>query len=400
LRIRISGPKAAAILALAASVAGLAWFYERYRLRELPPAPFQSLRMDVENGAIVVRFPGRRLVGELGRYDDELFAYLMHEYLRSRPALAHTEILLTYSVRAGRITYALKAVLPDDLILGIARLYSIAGDFPFVTPGWAVADDRVFSSLQGQNESFRSAYNFPTYKKLDQLSQADVVAYTRRFIRFKSSTDPRIRRQIEPIPRALTPDEADQLANDIVQVAQFYALPLEFFLGIGAMENNYMNVKGDLGNAIWKKHAAKDDVVLRRRPGRVLVLNESSGVWQITRETLRFVHRLYLLDRRDYSELAEHLRPPKELDVMGLDHRVLTTYAGLLFRDLLDHFKGDMAKAVGAYNGGPGNPNARYEAGVRMVAEYARRIMEQAAVLRGQRVAGLVLLRPAASSRK
>jgi hypothetical protein len=130
------------------------------------------------------------------------------------------------------------------------------------------------------------------------------------------------------------------------------------------------------------------------------VLNESSGVWQITRETLRFVHRLYLLDRRDYSELAEHLRPPKELDVMGLDHRVLTTYAGLLFRDLLDHFKGDMAKAVGAYNGGPGNPNARYEAGVRMVAEYARRIMEQAAVLRGQRVAGLVLLRPAASSRK
>jgi soluble lytic murein transglycosylase-like protein len=66
---------------------------------------------------------------------------------------------------------------------------------------------------------------------------------------------------------------------------------------------------------------------------------------------------------------------------------VLTTYAGLLFRDLLDHFTGDVQKAVGAYNGGAGNPNLEYSAGVEMVATYARRILEQVADQNGQSVA-------------
>jgi soluble lytic murein transglycosylase-like protein len=67
---------------------------------------------------------------------------------------------------------------------------------------------------------------------------------------------------------------------------------------------------------------------------------------------------------------------------------VLTTYAGLLFRDLLDRFGGDSTLAVGAYNGGPGRPNLRYEAGVRMAAEHARRVLEQAAALNGEAAAG------------
>ncbi len=154
-----------------------------------------------------------------------------------------------------------------------------------------------------------------------------------------------------------------------------------------------MNVKGDLGNAVWKKRAVKGDVVLRRRNGRVLTLNESSGVWQITRETLRYAHSLYLRDNRDYSSLPDHLRPPRDLDVAGLDHQVLTTYAGIIFRDLLDRFGGDVGQAVGAYNGGPGNPNAKYEAGVRLVADYARRMLEQAAALRGRRVVDKQFLR-------
>lgn len=83
----------------------------------------------------------------------------------------------------------------------------------------------------------------------------------------------------------------------------------------------------------------------------------------------------------------DHLRPPRELDVAGLDKVVLTTYAGLLFRNLLDRFDGDAGTAAGAYNGGPGKPNAKYEADVEMVARYARRVMEQAAALRSQKVA-------------
>ena len=126
-----------------------------------------------------------------------------------------------------------------------------------------------------------------------------------------------------------------------------------------------MNVRGDLNNSIWKRRPAPDDIVLERKRGRVRVLNDSAGVWQITRETLRYVHQLYQRDTRDYSKLPEHLRPPKQLQVQEVDPQVLTTYAGLLFRDLLDRFDGDVSLAVGAYNGGPGRPNMRSRTGLR-----------------------------------
>jgi hypothetical protein len=78
--------------------------------------------------------------------------------------------------------------------------------------------------------------------------------------------------------------------------------------------------------------------------------------------------------------------PPREPDLSGVEKAILTTYAGTLFRALLDHFGADVALAVGAYNGGPGRPNPQYEGGVRLVADYARRAMEQAAALRGERL--------------
>ena len=194
------------------------------------------------------------------------------------------------------------------------------------------------------------------------------------------------------MPRPLTQSQATQLAADILTVADFYSLPLEFFLGIGAMENNYMNVKGDLQNAIWKKRAERGDVVLKRRAGRVLVLNPSSGIWQITRETLRYVHKLYLADQRDYSALPERLRPSKEPNLGEPDTATLTTYAGLLFRKLIDDFSGDIGTAVGAYNGGTGNPNPEYEQGVRIAAEYAKHVIQQAAALGGRPAAGMQFL--------
>jgi hypothetical protein len=192
----------------------------------------------------------------------------------------------------------------------------------------------------------------------------------------------------------LTPPQASQLADDIVTVSDFYSLPLDFFLGIGAMENNYMDVTGDLSHAVWKRRAGRGDVILKRRRRKVLVLDQASGIWQITRETLRYAHKLYLKDTRDYSLLPPNLRPARELNPDEVNPQVLTTYAGLLFRDLLDRFHGDVASAVGAYNGGPGNPNPRYEEGVRLVAEYARRIMEDAAALDGRPAAAMDFLIP------
>jgi hypothetical protein len=239
--------------------------------------------------------------------------------------------------------------------------------------------------FQRQARLFDSAYNLPTRPTMDKLPRKRLHAYLQRFIRYKSATDPRVQKG-DPGPQVLSSEEAHRLAADILEVTDFFDLPLDFFLGIGAMENNYMNVRGDLQHSIWKRRPDRGDTVLERRRGRVRVLNDSAGLWQITRETLRYSHRLYKRSDRDFSQLSEHLRPPAELDIHNIDPPVLTTYAGLLLRDLLDRFDGDTALAVGAYNGGPGNPNMRYQEGVRRVAEYARSVVEKAAALHGESV--------------
>jgi len=172
----------------------------------------------------------------------------------------------------------------------------------------------------------------------------------------------------------------------MIAVAEFYDIPLDMLLGIGAMENNYMDIRGDLKHAVWKDHAQKGDIVLRRRHGRVLVSNYSIGPWQITRETLRYAHSLYLSDKRDYENLPLRLRLPKQLDLEHIDSHVLTTYAGLLLRNLLDYFHGDVQKAQGAYNGGPKKPNLDYSTGVATVASYARRVVGLATGRKGNAV--------------
>ena len=221
----------------------------------------------------------------------------------------------------------------------------------------------------------------PIRRKLESIASLELAVYMREFIRFKSLTDPRVRKGIGPIPDVPSRAEAHRLATDIIAVADFFNLPVDFFLGVGAMENNFMHVRGDLGHAIWKRRAGMGDVVLKHYQSRVLVLNESIGIWQITRETLRYAHWLYVRGGRDFSALPAHLKPLKELDLEELPPKTLTTYAGLLFRNLLDQFNGNVMKAVGAYNGGPGRPNLQYATGVEAVARHARKVIEHAATL-------------------
>jgi hypothetical protein len=368
--------------------AGLAYHYWP---RELPLAQPRPLTPVVEfgGGTVAVRMPGRVLVADVATFDDELYAYLMGEYLRSLFTCVECRAWLTYERRDKALLYVIRVGLADNLLAGAPSLFRLRklawiDDVPY---RWVTPD--VASRYEGQSALFDRAYGRAVRRPLEGVPRGELAAYLRRFIRFKAATDGRINRGIEPVPNPPTRREAHRLAEDIITVADFYSLPLDFFLGIGAMENNYMHVKGDLGNAIWKRRAERGDVVLKRGAKGVLVLNESSGIWQITRETLRYAHRLYLKDTRDYSVLPEHLRPPKALDVNDVPPEVLTTYAGLFFRDLLDAFRGDVALAVGAYNGGPRNPNPEYEAGVRMVAEYARRVLEHAATLQGRTAVGL-----------
>jgi hypothetical protein len=147
------------------------------------------------------------------------------------------------------------------------------------------------------------------------------------------------------------------------------------------MENNFLNAPGDLNNAIWKKRVERDDIVLNRKRHKVRILNSAIGIWQITRQSLRHAQQLYLADKRHYSLLPPRLRPPRHLNMESLDPDVLTTYAGLLLRDLVDRCDGDLILATGAYNGTIRHPNLRYAEGVEMVAGYARRVIGNTAEL-------------------
>lgn len=373
---------------LSASMTCWLWPRRLHLSPAMTPAPVVDLTV---NGA-VVRLRGQSLVTDVATFHDELFAYLMFGYFRSLVSQDGCRAWLTYQREGKALVYVIRLGPHNDLRSALPYLLTLQriGGISQVSYRWVIP--AVISRYESQSQIFDWAYNLPARKTLELLPRSELTAYIRRFIRFKATTDGRVRKGIEPIPRLPDSPEAHRLAEDIVTVADFYSLPLDFFLGIGAMENNYMNAKGDIGNVVWKKRAEKGDVILKRGRRGVLVLNESSGIWQVTRETLRYAHRLFLKDTRDYSALPEHLRPPKELNLNDVPPEVLTTYAGLFFRDLLDRFDGDVAQAVGAYNGGPRNPNLQYEAGVRTVAEHARRVLERAAALQGRPAAGMRFL--------
>lgn len=379
-----------AAMGVVAALVG-AWSMDRWwrRSLQLPPVRPVTPIVEFSGHRATVREAGRSLVADVATFDDELLAYLMFSHLRGLVTRDGCRLWLSYERERNELVYVIRLAAEDDVLTAVPYLWRLQTMTRITQVSYRWVVPAVIGHYEAQTRILDGAYALPARKKLERLPRAELAASMRRFIRYKAATDGRIRRRIEPIPRPPTRPEAHRLAEDVVAVADFYAIPLDFFLGIGAMENNYMNVKGDLGGAIWKRRADRGDVVLKRGPKGVLVLNESSGIWQITRETLRWAHRLYLNDERDYTKLPGHLRPPRELNVNDVAPEVLTTYAGLFFRNLLDRFGGDVAQAVGAYNGGPGNPNRSYEAGVRKVADHARRVLEHAAALEGRPAAGM-----------
>jgi hypothetical protein len=338
--------------------------------------------VQVEDGHLIAPYPTRTLLARVGNFDNELTAYLWFDYLRGRPGVDANGTYLTVSEDSGVPEYHIYLILRNDAVSAIPYLSQLEAK------GYIAGFDLVFSNpttvdyLRDQTSLFRAAYEKPTHRTLETAEANELLPSVSRFVLFKSQTDPRTREYAASLGR----DQASDLAADIIAVAKFYNLPLDVFLGIGAMENNYLDVPGDLEHAIWKRRPAKGDIVLRRLRHGVLVSDPSVGVWQITRETLRYAHELYRKDKRDYSQLPPRLRPPEKLEFDLSNSHVLTTYAGLLLRDLLDRFNGDVAKAVGAYNGGPRNPNPQYAAGVNQVAEYARNILERVPIVRQETV--------------
>ncbi len=364
--------------ALAALTSFAAWRLWPRTIDVQIPKPALLWRLD-GGGHQQITMPGRKLVGFLGHYDNELFAYLMFDLAQSRVSADSREMMLMLNP-GDRPTYAVAVQCPDDLVDCADEMARLRSRGIGNASHWAFLTPASVAHLREETQVFIQAWNGPVHDVFRDLSPTQRAAYVSRFLRFKAATDRRVLGDSALSP--LSHEEAAGLAGDIIAVADFYDLPLSYFLGIGAMENNYLNVNGDLRHRVWKRRADPGDIVVRRGKRGVLVENPALGVWQITRETLRFAHSLYLQDRsRDYSKLPARLLPPRELDIDHVPPETLTTYAGLLLRYLLDHFHGDVSLAVGAYNGGPGSPNSTYEMGVSRVAEYARRILDRAALI-------------------
>ncbi len=360
--------------------AGLAAFaacgYTDYRLW-----PLDLPMTAVANQQLVLPFTPGVPVAEVASFNDQLEAFLRFEYLRGREARAghDTSHMLLTAVNTKKAPhYKIFIVTNNDLLAAISQLADLEGRNLIAHYELETWSEKELSYYQQESHTFDVAYDLPTEQKLETINSSRMLPALAQFLIFKSQTDNRVVDGSQDAPRPLTREQATELASDILDVAHFYDLPLDYFMGVGAMENDYMDVNGDLTHAVWKKRAQRGDIVLRRTRKRVMVSDYAMGIWQITRETLRAAHQLYLHDKRDYSQLPARLRPPRQLDLNNVNDAVLTTYAGLLLRDLLDHFGGDVEKAIGAYNGGVRTPNPDYASGVKNVADYARRILEHA----------------------
>ncbi len=379
-------------LLLAIAAASIGWYLWAHRLQPMPVLHRPLLPEAVtENGEPEVRMASGNLAAEVGAYNNELQAYLRFEYLRGIPALGGDSLFLTTGEAREMPTYRLYVLLPNRILRESTRLarLQIRG---LVPPFELRSPPRVaLENWQRQTQAFLTEYRREPEAPLLALPRAPLTSAVAQFVLFKARTDRRVRRQVEPAyTELLSLEQARQFSSDMIDAAQFYDLPLSMLLGVGAMENNYLNVRGDLDHTVWKRRKQPGDVVVGRRRGWVLVSDSSIGPWQVTRQTLRRAHELYLqdTDTRDYSQLPDRLRPPLELDFDQVSTPVLTTYAALWLRHLLDSCDGDEACAEGAYNGSVQSPNPRYAHGVELVAAYARRVIGVAA---GRQGAGAAL---------
>ena len=358
--------------------------YTDYRLwpLDLPASAHPRVPVTaVKGNRLVVPISLEVPAAEIATFNDQLEAFLRFEYLRGREAREGHDTSHMYLTAANTKKgpqYKIFVVTDNDMLTALPQVASLESRNLIKHYEFQSWSQKEYNYYQGQSHTFDVAYDVPTEKKLEGINSSTLLPALAQFLIFKSQTDNRVVDATDTAARPLTREQAMQLAADILDVAHFYDLPLDYFMGVGAMENDYMDVNGDLTHAVWKKRAERGDIVLQRTRKRVKVSDYAMGTWQITRETVRAAHQLYLHDKRDYSQLPARLRPSKELDFNSINDAVLTTYAGLLLRDLLDHFGGDVEKAIGAYNGGVKTPNPAYASSVKNIADYARRILEHA----------------------
>ena len=377
-----------AFLVALVAASGGGWIGYRVWPRKLPPLVMKGPQIFTQGGKLGIALPTDILTAEVGYYDRVFQAYLYFDFLRGRGEVDPSRVLLCSGPPvpddAGSDSRPKIFLRLDNNVLA-ANVYLDSLSADRLIPGfslrtWSFND---LAACQRQSLKFEADFRSPSIFRLHQIADRLVIGPLADFIVFKARTDRRLLTRADPPPLVPSRQQAEEFAQDVIVVARFYSLPLDYFLGIGAMENNYMSVRGDLDYAVWKRRPQRGDIVLKRRHHRVLVRNYSLGAWQIQRETLRYAQLLYLRDRhiRDYSALPENLRPKPLQNPDEVQPETMTLYAGLIFRNLLDRFHGNIMKAVGAYNGGTLNPNLAYASSVSKIAHYVRRMVINAVAL-------------------
>src|SRR6266550_679516 len=269
--------------------AGLAAFaacgYTDYRLwpLDLPASAHPRVPMTaVANQQLVLPFTPGVPVAEVASFNDQLEAFLRFEYLRGREARAghDTSHMLLTAVNTKKAPhYKIFIVTNNDLLAAISQLADLEGRNLIAHYELETWSEKELSYYQQESHTFDVAYDLPTEQKLETINSSRMLPALAQFLIFKSQTDNRVVDGSQDAPRPLTREQATELASDILDVAHFYDLPLDYFMGVGAMENDYMDVNGDLTHAVWKKRAQRGDIVLRRTRKRVMVSDYAMGAY-------------------------------------------------------------------------------------------------------------------------
>jgi hypothetical protein len=278
----------------------------------------------------MVTFPGKALTAEIGEFTNELQGYAAGTRLQRYINAHHILLSLRHD---GAVL--LRVQLPNDLLRAVPFIETLRVQREITNSDWAVTDPAVLSRWRDQTEIFKQTYS--------GIEKAQVY------------------------PR----NRAPQSVSDICAVADFYALPLRFFRSVGTATASPASA------AHWSSQLRRSAVILLRAGRAWLTVDRNSVTWQDLQQPLQQAHALYRADERDYTRLAERLRPQTVLRE-ELPPGVLLTYAGLLLRDLLDKTGGRESEAWEAYNIPPDDPNVRQDVGVRRASLYAGRLLRHA----------------------
>ncbi len=166
----------------------------------------------------------------------------------------------------------------------------------------------------------------PELRKTDNFERDEIASY--------------IQEQYNKYTKRNLPSEtASRYSNWIVKYADMYGVPVDNFLAILHNEHYFVNENGDLNN--WKTVNGKK------------FLDKSEGLCQIGETTQRTIWNMMIKagEKGLPNKLPDDLRKHPELAI-----RMSAFY----FSYLIDLKEGDVYRAIGCYNGGPGYSNPDY----------------------------------------